>query len=105
METDRGGGQGKTTRLQSTKDPEKAQLGAPAQKALGTQIQRPLGRWWTLRSRDTPGLLKGTQRSGAGPGTRDADPSQARPSGPAGPYGPTHTAPFRKPLSTANAAW
>lgn len=36
------------------------------------KIQRPARRWWTPRPRDTPGLLKDTQRSGAGSGTRDA---------------------------------
>lgn len=85
--------------------PRNSLMGAPAQKAQGTpNPQRPLCRECTPRPRDTPGLLKGTQ-NGSGPRTRFSDLSRTHPSARAQPNGPTHTAPFRKPFSMANAAW
>lgn len=78
---------------------------APPGKAHGTpNPQRPLCRWWAPRPGDTLGLLKNTQR-GDGPRVRCSDPSRTQPPAPAQPHGPTHTAPFRKPLSMASAAW
>lgn len=84
-------------------EPQNSLMGAPAQKAHGTpnpaptvldtSVDRGLGR-----------LLKGTRRCG-GPRIHSSDPSRTHPSARARPDRPTHTAPFRKPLSMANAAW
>lgn len=86
-----GGGQSKRTRRQSTRT-QKRHSGTPGSEGARDPKSSAHSRRWTRTPRptDTLRLFKGTQSSDARPGTRAADPSQARPRAPAGPTAHSH---------------
>lgn len=86
--------------------PRKGTVGPPAQKARGTQNPAPTadGGHGHRDLRTHYGCSRAHRA--ATPGREPAPLTRARPvPEPPPDLRPTHTAPFRKPLSTANAVW